>query len=102
MYKITAGDAKWQECTMTDEELNEAVDRARQIKMLSTLGLSAADLADLKDVLQQKRGRATSSNDGEETRAKNQKTGEWTFGCFGCSLGRGMSWCDIPTRIAAS
>ena len=81
MYKITAGgDAKWQECTMTDEELNEAVDRARQIKLLSTLGLTVADLADLKAFLQQKRdqGRARSSNDGEEeaTAAKKRKTGE--------------------------
>ena len=81
MYKITAGgDAKWQECTMTDEELNEAVDRARQIKLLSTLGLSVADLADLKGFLQQKRDkeRAKSSNDGEQeaTAAKKRKTRE--------------------------
>ena len=79
MYTITAGDAKWQECTMTDEELNEAVDKARQLKLLSTLGLSVADLADLREFLQQKRDkeRANSSNDGEEAPgAKKQKTGE--------------------------
>ena len=80
MYKITVGvDAKWKECTMTDEELNEAVDRARQIKMLSTLGLSVADLGDLRDFLQRRRNkeRASSSNDGEEAHeAKKQKTGE--------------------------
>ena len=32
---------------MTDEELNEAVDKARQLKLLSTLGLTVADIADL-------------------------------------------------------
>ena len=81
MYTITAGaDAKWQECTTTDVELNQAVDRARQIKMLSTLGLSVADLADLKHFLQQKRDkeRAKSSNDGDEeaTAAKKRKRKE--------------------------
>ena len=81
MYTITVGaGAKWQECTTTDEELNKAVDRARQIKMLSTLGLSAADLSDLEGFLQQKRDkeRAKSSNDGEQdaTAAKKRKTRE--------------------------
>ena len=81
MYTITVGaDAKWQECTTTDEELNKAVDRARQIKMLSTMGLSAADLSDLKGFLQQKRDkeRAKSSNDGDEeaTAAKKRKRKE--------------------------
>ena len=79
MYKITVGvDAKWQECTMTEEELKKAVDSARQIKMLSTLGLSVDDLDDLRDFLQQKRDteRAKSSNDGEQdaTAAKKRKT----------------------------
>ena len=85
MYKITAGDAKWQECTMTDEELNEAVDRARQIKLLSTLGLTVADLADLKAFLQQKRDQGRSAvsaasedggGEGEAAAAKKRKTGE--------------------------
>ena len=68
---------------MTEEELKKAVDSARQIKMLSTLGLSVADLADLRDFLQQKRDKCErrhdggSSNDGEEALgAKKQKTGE--------------------------
>ena len=79
MYTITVGaDAKWQECTTTDEELNKAVDLARRNKLLSTLGLSDADLSDLQGFLQQKRDkeRAKSSNDGDEeaTAAKKQKT----------------------------
>ena len=78
MYKVTVGDdAKWQECEMTEEELNKAVDSARQIKMLSTLGLSVADL---RDFLQQERDkeRAKSSNDGDEeaTAAKKRKRKE--------------------------
>ena len=80
MYTITVGaDAMWQECTTTDEELNKAVDLARRNKLLSTLGLSDADLSDLQGFLQQKRDkeRANSSNDGEEApEAKKQKTGE--------------------------
>ena len=81
MYTITVGaDAKWQECTTTDEELNKAVDLARRNKLLSTLGLSDADLSDLQGFLQQKRDkeRAKSSNDGEEeaTAAKKRKRKE--------------------------
>ena len=80
MYNATVWvNAKWQECTMTEEEITKAVDSARQIKMISTLGLSVADLGDIRDFLQQKRDeeRAKSSNDTEGApEAKKQNTGE--------------------------
>ena len=79
MYKIVAGtDTKWQEVEMSDEEISQALETGRKQKLLETLGLDLADMAELYELLdraKQKRERADAAEKSARADAAEEPEG---------------------------